>query len=112
MTRKPLLLAAVLGLATVFSNPVLAQGEAQRIINSNLSSINDTYRGQHQFFSDDPIGNLFTNIANLIAENILKPFWSGLLQGDPLCLVIAAALSLVAAGFLLRAGARLFDKLA
>jgi hypothetical protein len=115
MNRKTLVLAAVLGLATMFSNSVLAQegpGSVNNILNSSLGSIDETYRGQHAFFSDDWIGNLLSQVGVALQDSVVMPFWRGLMQGDPGCFVVATALCLVAAGFLLRMGARLFDALA
>lgn len=38
---------------------------ANNILNASLGSVNDTYRGIHQFFKDDVVGNLFQNIGQL-----------------------------------------------
>lgn len=47
-------------------------GDVQKIarnsLNASLGSINDTYRGLHQWFKDDLVGNLFTNIGQLIGK--------------------------------------------
>ncbi len=47
-------------------------GDVQRIarnsLNASLGSINDTYRGLHQWFKDDLVGNLFSNIGQLIGK--------------------------------------------
>jgi hypothetical protein len=42
--------------------------DASGLINSGLGSINDTYRGMHQWFNDDFIGNLLTQIGQLIGK--------------------------------------------
>ena len=44
------------------------QGGVNNILNSSLGNINDTYRGMHQFFNDDIIGNLFSQIGQLIGK--------------------------------------------
>jgi hypothetical protein len=38
------------------------------MINSGLGSINETYRGMHQWFNDDFIGNLLSQIGQLIGK--------------------------------------------
>lgn len=44
------------------------QKAANNILNASLGSVNDTYRGMHQFFKDDIVGNLFQNIGQLIGK--------------------------------------------
>lgn len=44
------------------------QRAANNILNASLGSVNDTYRGMHQFFKDDIVGNLFRNIGQLIGK--------------------------------------------
>ncbi|MBX9771296.1 MAG: hypothetical protein K2X29_07985, partial [Candidatus Obscuribacterales bacterium] len=44
------------------------QKAANNILNASLGSVNDTYRGLHQWFKDDLVGNLFQNIGQLIGK--------------------------------------------
>lgn len=44
------------------------QSDTAGLLNSGLGSINETYRGMHQFFNDDLIGNLFSQIGQLIGK--------------------------------------------
>lgn len=44
------------------------QSSVSGLLNQGLGSINDTYRGIHQFFNDDIIGNLFSQIGQLIGK--------------------------------------------
>ncbi|MBX9690333.1 MAG: hypothetical protein K2X27_26705 [Candidatus Obscuribacterales bacterium] len=44
------------------------QKAANNILNASLGSVNDTYRGLHQWFKDDLVGNLFSNIGQLIGK--------------------------------------------
>lgn len=44
------------------------QQDVNNVLNQSLGSINDTYRGMHQFFNDDIIGNLFSRIGQLIGK--------------------------------------------
>ena len=44
------------------------QKAANNILNASLGSVNDTYRGMHQFFKDDIVGNLFQNIGQLFGK--------------------------------------------
>ena len=48
--------------AGLTNNP---QGSVNNILNQSLGSINETYRGMHQWFNDDLIGNLFSQIGQL-----------------------------------------------
>lgn len=47
-------------------------GDVQKIarnsLNASLGSINETYRGMHQWFKDDLVGNLFSHIGQLIGK--------------------------------------------
>lgn len=103
-------LFALAGSAAQAQTPnVYLQGTPQQDVNSiihaSLGSIDDSYRGMHQHFNDDVIGNLFDKVGQVVLENVLKPFWNGLMEKNPLCVVVAVVL----AGFLLRWGAKLFD---
>lgn len=44
------------------------QRAANNILNASLGSVNETYRGMHQWFKDDLVGNLFSNIGQLICR--------------------------------------------
>ncbi len=44
------------------------QGAVNNPLSTSLGSINDTYRGMHQWFNDDIIGNLFQQIGQLIGK--------------------------------------------
>ncbi len=44
------------------------QQDVNNILNSSLGSVNDTYRGLHQWFNDDVVGNLFSQIGQLIGK--------------------------------------------
>ena len=44
------------------------QRAANNVLNASLGSVNDTYRGMHQWFKDDLVGNLFSNIGQLICK--------------------------------------------
>jgi hypothetical protein len=44
------------------------QSSTAGLLNSGLGSINETYRGMHQWFNDDFIGNLFSQIGQLIGR--------------------------------------------
>ena len=52
------------------NGPVLSNGSPQSsidtILENSLSTINDTYRGEHQWFNDDIVGNLFEQIGKLL----------------------------------------------
>lgn len=57
----------------VFQAAEQGQGnDVQRIarnsLNASLGSVNDTYRGLHQWFKDDLVGNLFTNVGQLMGK--------------------------------------------
>jgi hypothetical protein len=44
------------------------QKAANNILNASLGSVNDTYRGLHQWWKDDLVGNLFQNVGQLIGK--------------------------------------------
>ena len=44
------------------------QQSAVSALNQSLGSVNDTYRGLHQWFKDDLVANLFSNIGQLIGK--------------------------------------------
>lgn len=57
----------------VFQAAEQGQGnDVQRIarnsLNASLGSINDTYKGLHQWFKDDLVGNLFSNVGQLMGK--------------------------------------------
>jgi hypothetical protein len=114
MKYKTIVVAALV-LSTLCGSRALAEAGPQQdvnnILSASLGSIDDSYRGQHQYFNDDVIGNLIEKVVDALGDNVLKPFLSGLQRGDPLCLAVAAALAVVAAGFLFRSGANLSDAL-
>ncbi len=116
MNREHIFLVVALGLFTLSGGAVQAQvpnpylegaspSDVNSMLTNSLGSIDDTYRGMHQHFNDDVIGNLFDKVGQVVLENVLKPFWNGLMEKNPLCVVVAVVL----AGFLLRWGAKLFD---
>lgn len=116
MNRGRILLVAALGLFTLVGSAAQAQvpnpylegvspSDLNNMLTNSLGSIDDSYRGMHQHFNDDVIGNLFDKAGQVVLENVLKPFWNGLMEKNPLCVVVA----IVLAGFLLRWGAKLFD---
>lgn len=41
---------------------------ANNVLNASLGSVNETYKGLHQWFKDDLVGNLFSNIGQLIGK--------------------------------------------
>jgi hypothetical protein len=57
--------AAEQNTAGLTNNP---QASVSNLVNQSLGSINDTYRGLHQWFNDDWIGNLFSQIGQLIGK--------------------------------------------
>lgn len=44
------------------------QSDVNNLLTNSLGSINETYRGMHQWFNDDIIGNLFEQIGQLIGK--------------------------------------------
>ena len=44
------------------------QKAANNILNGSLGSVNETYKGMHQWFKDDMVGNLFSNIGQLAGK--------------------------------------------
>ena len=44
------------------------QKAASNVLNARLGSVNETYRGMHQWFSDDCIQNLFPNLGQLLGK--------------------------------------------
>ncbi len=44
------------------------QKAANNILNFSLGSVNDTYKGLHQWWKDDLVGNLFQNIGQLFGK--------------------------------------------
>jgi len=44
------------------------QKAAVNALNFSLGSVNDTYRGMHQWFKDDLVTNLFSNIGQLVVR--------------------------------------------
>ncbi|HWG47326.1 MAG TPA: hypothetical protein VN688_31475 [Gemmataceae bacterium] len=116
MNRKTIFLALALALSPLCLSRAQAddtgryadaQQDVNRIVNNSLGSINDSYRGTHQYFNDDVISRLFSKISTTLMEEVLKPFWKGLMERNPLCVVLAV----IIAGFLLRFGAKLFESL-
>lgn len=79
------------------------------MLNNSLASVGKGYEGTHPYFNDDVVGRLFDWIGTVVKDNILTPFVHGVTHGDPLCLLLAAALITVAVGFFLRLGANLAD---
>ncbi|MBX9724502.1 MAG: hypothetical protein K2X81_24040, partial [Candidatus Obscuribacterales bacterium] len=44
------------------------QKAANNVLNFSLGSVNDTYKGLHQWWKDDLVGNLFQNIGQLFGK--------------------------------------------
>jgi hypothetical protein len=104
--------AAVLSLTgrlTAGEFGVSPQGSTSNVLNESLNSIDETYRGKHQFFNDDMVGNLFSTLFGLIQVNLIEPFIQGVGEGNPLCLLGLGALVLVGMGFFHRMGGRCCD---
>jgi hypothetical protein len=53
------------GTGALSGNP---QGQVNNVVAQSLGSINETYRGMHQWFNDDLVGNLFGQIGQLIGK--------------------------------------------
>jgi len=52
------------------------QKAANSLINANAGAVNDTYRGMHQWYTDDLVSNLFPNIGQLVGK-FLTEFLDG-----------------------------------
>jgi hypothetical protein len=63
----------------------LVQRAANNVLNAGFGSVNDTYRGMHQWFADDCVQNLFPNIGQLIAKWIGE-FMDGWIADAAQCL--------------------------
>ncbi len=119
MRCKMLLLVVALGLFALAGSAAQAQvpdpypegtpqADVNTIVSNTLRTIDGSSGGMHQYFNDDLVGNLFSGIGAWLGENVAIPFWNGLMEKNPVCIIIAVVL----AGFLLRGGAKLFDALA
>ncbi|HEY9790844.1 MAG TPA: hypothetical protein V6D22_10625, partial [Candidatus Obscuribacterales bacterium] len=53
------------GSGALSGNP---QGQVGAVVAQSLGSINETYRGMHQWFNDDLVGNLFSQIGQLFGK--------------------------------------------
>jgi hypothetical protein len=105
MSRTVIVLVVALGLS-ILPSPALAQtnpeGTTNELLSNSLGSIDDTYRPAHPWFNDDIVGRGLNALGGFLRDQVVSPFWSGLVQEDPACLLLTLALVAGAVALLLR----------
>lgn len=106
MTKPGVVLWIVLfAVAPAFGQPPAGapQKDANDVLNRSLGAVNEHYRGQHQYFNDDLIGNLFAKyplmvwgiVAVLIGVSFFYASRKEVIVG---CFALAAVAAIVAGG--------------